>query len=198
MSEFATFTFHWKDASPLDQTVKQISSFLFPGWRCIGRLKSENVLDSSLTMWRDGNRCTLVYLTNQIMKAAHVVTILDFLEKAAAEGASNNQWISKLSVCLFALKFDSDFLSKLRFFSSPIQTYEWGVSCDDGKETVLVHEIGLSGRKEEKKAWTENGEESSKTPSSQPLLQPLTSEELSAFVQLGMDLRKTRQAPLTI
>jgi hypothetical protein len=139
----------------------------------------------------------LVYLTEQVMKAAHIVTVLDLLEKAEAEAAFNDQWMSKLSVYWFALRFDFDFLSKLRFFSVPVQAYEWRVSRDDGKETVLVHEISYAHKKEEKKMEAENTERNFPGAlSTQPLLQPLTSEELSAFVQLGMDLRKTRQAPL--
>ena len=76
----------------------------------------------------------------------------------------------------------------MRFLSLTVQTYEWFLSTGNQKETVLVKEVLPE---KEKTVKTQIGPSSLMDSS----VDKLSSEELSAFVQLGMDLRRIRQNP---
>ena len=188
MIPLSQLTTQWKDASPLDQRARQINLFLFSKRRPIARLKSDEISDASLTLWRENDYYVLVYLTPRDMKPEDVALILSSLEEMALHGISTDKSFSNLLINIFARKFQIGFISKLRFLSVLIQTYEWFVSDDNQKETILVKEITSPPREEhEKKMAVDKNEVVFEAPND-----VLTSEELAAFVQLGMDLRKIR------
>lgn len=180
MSDQVEFTSNWKDACALDLSAQQITTFLHPERKCIARLKlAQSPQDKSITLWTDSKACFLVFLTDQTLKEDAVIQIITSVERVMRQEAfSSDRWLASLSVNVFSTKFDLALLSKLRFLALRLQTYEWSISTRDGKETILVREVKYQ------KVDTNTVSES--------FANPLSSEELSAFVQLGMDLRKIR------
>ncbi|MBI4387686.1 MAG: hypothetical protein HY582_01420 [Candidatus Omnitrophica bacterium] len=191
MTLSSQLTTQWKDASLLDQRARQIHLFLFPDRRPIARLKLEEVLDGSLTLWREAERYVLVYLTPHEIKADGVAIVLSSLEEMASHGIAADQSLSNFLINIFAKRFEPGFLARLQFLSIPVETYEWSASDENQKETVLVKEIFPPSRGEIGKKLLVNGN----AVISDVSYDPLTSEELAAFVQLGMDLRKIRLSP---
>lgn len=193
MDHFSTFTFHWKDATPLDESAREIASFLFPEWKCMARLKSENVLDSSWTLWRDpANLCVLVYVTNNFMNAQDVLLMLNALEGVETQGGFDSRFMSTLSIHLFASGFEERFISKLRFLVNSVRTYEWLSRRKDQKEIVFVKERNGFVKPEPIRP---QGVDTAR-PSSEFPLAPLSGEEITAFVELDQELRKTRSGSL--
>ena len=193
MNSSSALTSGWKDATSFDQLARQITSFLFPNRRLIARFKSDSALPS-VTLWQEGSECFLAYLTDQSMREEHLTEILNVFSKIYDEGiVASDQPALRMAMSLFAAGFHPNFLSKLRFFAWPTQTYAWARSESDQKETVLVREVGHPIKQTPFKSESlrpGNGASENVRP------EGLSSEELSAFVQLGMDLRKIRQAPL--
>ena len=189
MIETAAWTSGWKDATRLDQLARQLNTFLFPTRRLVARL---NISDAALsvTLWREGNLCCLAYVTDRALAKESLSDVLVVFSRAYEEGmVAGEPAVKNVTMCLFSSDFHADFLARLWFFSWPIQTYEWSLGDVDQKETVLVKEVTWESK--QLPVCSRSSDETARDES--PQLAPLTSEELSAFVQLGMDLQKIRR-----
>ncbi len=193
MNTSGRLTSGWKEATRLDHLTRQVASFLFPSRRLIARLMTEGDAPS-VTLWKDGNQCCLVYLTDQALREENLADILRTLSVIYNEGIiSNDSNSSRVLLNVFSPDLHLDFLSKLHFFSCPIQTYEWLFGENEKKEAILIQEVTAATKKPPPKDLS--FPEGVKITEGERF-EPISSEELSAFVELGMDLRKIRQTPI--
>lgn len=190
MNEHPTLTSGWKDASRLDGFVRQISLLLFPKRRLVARFKAVDQKMPSVTFWQEGKECCAVFLFDQTLKENHLYDIFKIFSSMEDEGliiADSNRIRTTMEI--FAPDFEYQFLSKLRFFSWQVRAYEWLLNQEDGKETILVQEVNAASKQILPKSTHVSGV----TEFNGDTLEPISSEELSAFVELGIDLRKMRE-----
>ncbi len=95
-----------------------------------------------------------------------------------------------IEVHMLGLKFEESFTSKLRFLKFPCQLSCISISRSEQRDIILVKDF-----KESSNHGT-SVPEVKKTDSEPALLDanPLSAQELSEFVQFGMELRKLRES----
>ncbi|PIQ85416.1 MAG: hypothetical protein COV74_08875 [Candidatus Omnitrophica bacterium CG11_big_fil_rev_8_21_14_0_20_45_26] len=192
MNSAFSFTSSWKEASADDLYAKQIASFIFPAHRFIARLKTPPA-QLSITLWRESDRCYLMYLTHERLTADHLPGVLNVIADVLDHDTScDDEFIARLHVHVIARDFDRNFLSKLRFLTMPVQTHRWTLSETNGKETVLVKEVPM-----QQPDLPVSGMSAETTSQMTAVEKHLSHDEISAFEQLSAELKKFTEQSFT-
>ena len=182
-----SFTSTWKDIPELDQLARQISSFLFPKRRLIARCRFERD-DLSVILSKEADYYHLLYFTKNVMTSDEIGPLLDIFATALDQiGLSIEQVRTRISLDLFANDFEMQFLERLKLIISKVNTHAWHATRVDQREFIMLKEAKSPLKENHHKADASGYV--SHSPNSF-LTDELTSEELSEFAQLGLDLRK--------
>lgn len=174
----------------LDAQSRQMVSFLFEQNQFVAKLKRADT-HASLSLWDVPQKRVLVYVTSASIEEQDIAKLLN----ACFDLAAKREWLSSyrregFEVHLFAPRFDSGFITKLPFLLIKVHCYEWqSARAGDKKETTLIRELvvpAIAGRQEGNVLKPGVLESNS--------VKPLSADELSALVQLGMELRQKREA----
>ncbi len=181
-----SFTSGWKEVSELDQLSRQISSFLFPKRQFLARCRIER-RNFSVTLWKEKERCFLLYVTKDVMRADDIGTFMDILTLALDQiGVRLEEARTRMMVDLCAHDFELNLLERLRLMISKVETHSWLSAQIDQKEFVML--------KEAKSPLRQGINPQEVTPQLDPVHSfsesELTSAEMSEFTQLGLELRK--------
>jgi len=183
----ANWQSHHQNQSQAHAILSQLAALISPDGQLISRYPFPTP-DVVLQLWNCANAQILFILCSKNIDQNFILDLLQMLSglrKGKAGGAEG------IEIHLFGLKFHESFTSKLNFLKFSCKLYRVSISRNNERDIVLVKDF--------QETESSGGSSHSLSPvpergPSVPESSPLSTQELSEFAQLGMELRKLRDS----
>lgn len=176
----------------------QLAGLVFPEGQLISQLPFPTA-DAAFQLWTRRKTQAAFLLSTKVIDQNFILTLLQAFDGLRLKTGNGNSEAGLQPYCdlhLFGLQFHESFASKLKFLKFNCHLYSVSISRSNERDIVLIRDFrqaSSQGSEKQSAAPIPMPEPSPEPQLDLPVIQPLTSEEISDFAALSRELRKMHE-----